>query len=219
VAGTEFGGEVELGLLDVDSDDGAAHDVGILHREVTEAADPEHANRLVGHNVSDLERFIRRQAGAAERGGLHGTDAIRHRNHILRTGDCILRERSIDRIATVLLLLAESLATVDAVSTLAAGVTEPGDRDALADSSVSDLGTEFLDDADTFMAGNERQCRLHRPVAVSGVNVGVTETAGLHPNEYLPECRLGDLPLLDLERSVERGDYCCLHGGSLVSCS
>ena len=41
VVGAELAGQVQLGVLDVDGDDGAADDRGVLHGEVAEAADAE----------------------------------------------------------------------------------------------------------------------------------------------------------------------------------
>ena len=79
-------------------------------------------------------------------------------------------------------------AAVDAVAALPAGIAEPRDRDAFADvRPVRHAGAELLDDADPLVAGDERRpAGLHRPVAVSGVDVGVAQTARLHADEDLP---------------------------------
>ena len=123
---------------------------------------------------------------------------------MLCAGDGVLGEPAVDGVAAVVLLLAQRLAAVDAVAALAAGVSEPGDRDAFSDRPVGDARAELLDDADSFVAGHERQAGLDGPVAVGGVDVGVTQTARLQVDQHLTGCRLGDLTLLDLERSAER---------------
>ena len=46
VLGTELRGELQLGLLHVDGDDGSAHDARVLHGEVPETADAEDRDPL-----------------------------------------------------------------------------------------------------------------------------------------------------------------------------
>ena len=98
---------------------------------------------------------------------------------MLCAGEGIFSEPAVHGVAAVVLLLAQRLAPIDAVPALTAGVSEPRDRDTLADGTARDTGAEGLDDADTLMTGDERQTGLDGPVAVSGVDVGVTQAARL----------------------------------------
>ena len=62
-----------------------------------------------------------------------GRHRVRHRRGECGRHDRVLGEGAVDRVAGVLLLLAQRLPAGDAVAALAAGVAEPGDRDPLAD--------------------------------------------------------------------------------------
>ena len=157
VLGAEARGEFELGLLDVDGDHGSAHEPGVLDREMAQAADAEHSDQLGRLDLGDLEGFVGGHARAAQGRGIDRGNAVRYGDDVGGAGDCVLRERSVDRVAAVVLLLAQRLATVDAESTLAASGSEPGDRDALADGSVRHARAEPLDDADPLVARDERQ--------------------------------------------------------------
>ena len=56
--------------------------------------------------------------------------------------------------------------------------------------------------------------RLHRPVAVRGVDVGVAEARCLDLHEHLTVARLRDRPVLDDQWLLERRDDCRLHCGT-----
>jgi hypothetical protein len=93
-------------------------------------------------------------------------------------------------------------------------VPQPWHCYALPDGSRGDPVAELLDDPNTFMAWHKRQCRLHRPVAVDGVDVCVTEAACLQSHEYLsgPGCR--DRAILNHEWFMKLIDDGSAHGGS-----
>lgn len=95
-----------------------------------------------------------------------------------------------------------------------AGGAEPGHRDALAEREVSAIGPQGLDQPHALMTGNERRIRLHRPVTVRGVDVGVTGPRSLHQDADLAGARPGIGTLLDGQGLTERSYDCCLHGGS-----
>ena len=136
--GAELRGEVELGLFDVDGSHGSAHEGGVLDGQVAEASDAEDPDQLGRLDVGDLERLVGRHSCATQRCGVDRADAVRDGDNVGRAGDGVLGERSVDRVATVLLLLAQGFAAVDAVAALAAGRAEPSDGDALADGPVRD---------------------------------------------------------------------------------
>ena len=73
----------------------------------------------------------------------------------------------------------------DAVLALAARPAEPRDGDAVAFGDARDAGTDPLHDADAFVPGDEGRRRLHRPVAVRGVDVGVAQARCLHLHQHL----------------------------------
>jgi hypothetical protein len=65
-------------------------------------------------------------------------------------------------------------------------VAEPPNRDAIAlGDSVARAWTDRLDDPDAFVARDERKVGLDRPVAVGGVDVGVTKTRRFYTDEDL----------------------------------
>ena len=57
---------------------------------------------------------------------------------------------------------------------------------AVAHCDLADARAQFANDPDALVAGNEWRRRFDGPVAVRGVNVGVTETARFDPDEHLP---------------------------------
>ena len=78
-------------------------------------------------------------SGAASR----EVDPVGDRHDVVGVRDGVLGEGAVDRVAAVLLLLAERLPAADAVAALAARVAEPGDRDAVADRAVRDAFAEL----------------------------------------------------------------------------
>ena len=72
-------------------------------------------------------------------------------------------------------------------------------------------GADGRDDACAFVTGNERQRRLHRPVAVRCVEVRVADAARDDLDQDLagPGCR--DRHFLDRERLAERADHGRFH--------
>ena len=89
---------------------------------------------------------------------------------------------------------------------------QPRDADGIAFFQTLHAGTECGDDAGAFVTRNERQRRLHRPVAVGGVEVGVTDAARHDLDEHLAWRRIGHPDLLDGERVAERSNDGRLHG-------
>ena len=94
----------------------------------------------------------------------------------------------------------------DAVLADAAGIAQPGHRDAFADGDLGHAGTELDDDADALMAGDERRRRLDGPVAMRGMDVGVAQPGRLHVDAHLPELEPEDRDLLDGQRLAEGVD-------------
>ena len=78
VVGAELAGHLELVVLQVDGDHGRALDLGVLHRQVTEAADAEDRAQLRRADLGALDRLVDRDAGAAQRRCVQGVHAVGH---------------------------------------------------------------------------------------------------------------------------------------------
>jgi hypothetical protein len=87
---------------------------------------------------------------------------------------------------------------------------EPGDADAVALLDVGHAGADGRHEAHALVAGDERRLRLHRPVALGGVEVGVADAGRLHRDLDLAGAGLGHRDLIDGERLAELP-----HDGSL----
>jgi hypothetical protein len=85
---------------------------------------------------------------------------------------------------------------------MAAGVTEPGNADALIDCERARALADRIDAADDFVARHERQLGL-RQVAVDDVQIGPADGAGLDAQPYFALCRHGHRPLLKPKRSSD----------------
>src|SRR4029079_13808944 len=109
---------------------------------------------------------------------------------------------------------AQGLPTVDAPFTLTTSPTEPRNCNSLDDLRGRHTGAHSFDDADAFLARNERYRWLHRPIAMGSVDVGVAQAAGLNPYENFTWARFGSGTVLDGEGTIECCDDCCSHGCS-----
>src|SRR5580704_19124334 len=133
MVGAEFGGHRELVVFDVHGDDETAGDAGVLQGEVSQSADAEDRDRLSGSDPGDLDRLVGCHTSARQRRGVPGGDAVWYRRGERRRDDGVFGERAVDGVARVLLLLTQRLPSAVAVAALTARVTEPRDRDPVAD--------------------------------------------------------------------------------------
>ena len=170
---------------------------------MAEPADAEHRDEVGRAGPCDLDRLVGRDAGAGERGGVERVDALGHRDDVAAVGDGVLAEPAVDRVAHVLLLEAERLPPRDTVVARAAGVAEPRHRDPVAECDLGHAPAELAHDADALVAGDERRSRLHRPVAVRGVDVGMAEARRLHLDQDLPRIEGGARDLVDRQARRE----------------
>ena len=206
---------VELLPLDVDGDNGSAHDPRVLCREVSEASNTEDGNTLGGHDRRDFERLAGSHSGAAQKRSINWRDAIGHAGCEASRPHGVFGEGTVNRIAAVQLSFAEGLAPVGAVPAPATGESEPGDGDAVVESRARNALTEFLHDADPFVSWHEGECRLDRLVAISGVDVGVAQSTGLRVYQYLADSRFGHEAVFHCECLTECGDDGGFHRGVL----
>lgn len=149
-------------------------------------------------------------SGAASSGSM----PARNLEDVVTVCDGVLGEGAVDRVTAVLLLQAEGLPAGNTVIAVPAGLTEPSDRHTVTDLHMVDSLSLGLDDSDPLMAGNERRIRLDRPVTSSGVDVGVAQSAGLHPDHDLLDIGARDFTLLDLHRLGEVRHDRSLHGAA-----
>jgi hypothetical protein len=82
------------------------------------------------------------------------------------------------------LVLAQRLPARLAVFATHAGVVEPSHPDRIALLEPGHAGAERGDDSRDLVTWDEGWCRLHRPVAISRMEVGMADATGNHLNQY-----------------------------------
>ena len=127
-------------------------------------------------------------------------------------GDGVLGEAAVDRVAGVLLGLAQGLPTAQAVLAVATGAVQPGNPHPIAFLDVVDALTHRGDFADAFMAGNKWRIGLDRPVAVGGVQVGVADPGGGDLDQNLAPGGARHLDLLEGQGLTELTNDGGFHG-------
>src|SRR6185436_11878905 len=92
---------------------------------------------------------------------------------------------AIDGVAGHLLAVAQGFPAGDAVFAVAAGRVQPGHADTVAFLDPADPSADLGDIADAFVARDERQAGLDRPVADRGMQVGMTDAGGDDLDQHL----------------------------------
>ena len=133
VVGAELLGELQLLLGDVDGDHGGAGDLGVLQRQMTEAADAEHGDEFGRTGPRHLHRLVGGDSGTGQRGGVERVHAVGDLHDERRGGRDVVRVAAVDAVAGVELLLAQRLPAGDAELARAARNVQPRDGDPLAD--------------------------------------------------------------------------------------
>src|SRR5665811_750304 len=204
--------QCQLVIGNVDSGDAQAHRLGVLHRDVAEAAYAGDDHPLAGPGLRHLQSLVDGDARAEDRGDLYQVRAVRNDRGELGIDQHVLAEGTVHAVAGVLLLLAQGLPAGVAVLAVAAGGEEPGVAHQLAHGEVGDALTQRDDLADAFVAGDERRVWLDRPVALDGVQVRVTDAAGDELHQCLSGAGRWNGNIVDGEVLAEGVDYGCLHG-------
>src|SRR6185295_6014334 len=163
------------------------HRPRILHRDVAETADAGDRHPLAGPGVGHLEALVDGDAGAQDGRYFQRVDAVRDSWGVGGVDQHVGAEAAVHAVAAVLLALAQRLPAGAAVFAAAAGRPQPGVADLVADLEVSDSGAQGHDGAVALVAGDERWLRLHRPITVRGVQIGVADPGGLHFHQGLTE--------------------------------
>ena len=93
----------------------------------------------------------------------------------------------------------------------AARVVQPRDADGVAFLEAGHAGADRRDDARAFVTRNERQLRLHRPIAVRRMEIRVADAARDDLDQHLAGPRCRDRHFLDRERLAEGADHGRFH--------
>ncbi len=104
-----------------------------------------------------------------------------------------------------------AVASSDFVVPVPARPSEPRDRHPLPDPALGYIGANPLDDSDAFVARDQGQRRLDRPVTARGMNVGMAEAADLDPHQHLPWPGHRHRQVENLQRFRERRNDSSFH--------
>ena len=107
--------------------------------------------------------------------------------------------------------MAKGLPAGQAEFTVSAGAVQPRDPDAVAFFEMGYACAHRCHDAGSFVAGDEGQGWLDRPVAIGGVKVGVANSAVGNFDQHLAGSWIRNANLSHLERLTEPLDYGCFH--------
>ncbi len=185
-AGAELARQLQLGVVDIHRDHVQAHGAGVLHGDVTEAAYTGDGHPLAGPRPGFLEALVHRHPGTEDRRDLEEVDVLRQDADVVGVSQHVLGIAAVDRVAGVLLALAKRLPAGQAVLAAATGAVQPGHADTVALLDPGHAAADRHHVANPFMTGNERQARLHRPVALGCVQVGVADAGSLDLHQNLP---------------------------------
>lgn len=184
--GPEPRGQSKLRVIDVRCDDLKPHRPGVLHGQVTEASHAGDHHPVAGLRIRHPKSLVDRQPCAHQRRGLLIAERARDLDDEVGRGDHILGEPSVDIVSAAQLRRAERLPARQALVAATARPVQPRHSNSVADRHVHDTLAESDDQPDGLVPWNPRQRRLVRPVAVYGVQVGVTDAAGADLDEDLP---------------------------------
>ncbi|MNQ98330.1 hypothetical protein D3C85_1140150 [compost metagenome] len=179
---------------------------------MAQAADARDHHPVAGLGVRHLQPLVDGHPRAQDRRNLLEANVGGQVADEVRVGHHIFREAAVDRIAGVLLLVAQGLPTAEAMPAMAAGGVEPGHANAIPFLDVLDPGADARDVADALMARNEGRVRLDRPVALGRVQVGVADAGGLDLHLDHAGARRGDRGVLDHQGLAELTHDGGLHG-------
>ena len=102
---------------------------------------------------------------------------------------------------------------------MTAGRVDPGNPDPIAFLHDCYTRSDGSDRSDCLMAGNERQIRLNRPVAMRGVKIGVAHPARLRFDYDLTGAGRRNIPFSKHQRCSELLDNCGVHLGAMLNSS
>jgi len=205
-------GQLQLALANVQRDDMQAHRLGILHGDMPQPADAGNGHPFARLRFGLLQPLVDGDARAQDRRHRHEIDAVGQAAGKGRAGDRIFGVGAVYAVAGIMLPLAQRFPAGLAIFARAAGIVQPGDAHGVALLQVGDTRTQCHDMAHALMAGDQRQARLHRPVAIDRVQIGMAHATGDDLHQHLAGPRLGYRYLLDRQRRLERPGNRGSHG-------
>src|SRR6185312_12520840 len=153
-----------------------------LADDVRRRAEPDEPERMpIARRAIGAEAD---QAGAEQRRNFSIAIAIRERQAKGRVGHRELGITAIAVVASENRGVTEVLMAGDAIGTMAAGLTEPGNAYTLADLEIADACAQFDDFADNLVAGHHR-IPVRSEFAVNDVKVGAADATSQDPQHDL----------------------------------
>jgi hypothetical protein len=211
VLGAGHARQCQLVLGDVEPDRLQPHGLGVLDRDVSEAADARDHDPLPRPGVGFFQSLIGGDAGAQDRRNRGEIHVRRQARSKRGRSDHIFGKPAIHAIAGVVLMLAQRFPTRLAIFTAHAGIMQPGDADRIPKPIIGDTRTQCGHHACGLVTGNEGRRRLHRPVAGCSVQIGVTNAASFDLGENFAGTRHGHRDVFDYQRLAQRPHHRRLH--------
>jgi len=137
---------------------------------------------------------------------------LRKRKGVGRIGDGVAREPPIPRIAGEERGIAEILAVLHAVRAVAAGLSEPGNANALADPAPSHSFADGFDASDYLVPRDERQLDVGE-IAIDHMQIGPTNGARFNRDADLAGSRRWKGAFFQLQTGAQCVQNHRLHGG------
>ena len=180
---------------------------------MAEAAAAGNGDPFPGPRLSLLDALVRGDARADQRRRFLGAEALGDMSHVIGVGQKVFGEAAVLGVAAELGLVADRLPGRQAVFAVSASRIKPGHADPVAFLDERNAGADPNHDAYRLVTRDKGRRRLQRPVAVGGMQICVTDAAGLSLDQDLAGPGRGDIPLLQLQRLLERRDDSGLHLG------
>ena len=180
-----------------------AHRVSELDGHVAQPTEADDGDLLAGTGAPATQRGVGGDAGAQQRRRRGRVDAVRNGEDEAGVHDDVGRVAALGDGAVAVgagvgghhAVEAVLLVAVAAVGALAAGVDHAADADTVTDPVAGDVGADLGDDTHDLVSRHDGE-RLGSPVAVDGVDVGVTDPG-----------------VLDLDEDVVRADVAAFDDG------
>jgi hypothetical protein len=118
-------------------------------------------------------------------------------SHVIGIGQKVCGEAAVLGVAAELGLVADRLPGRQAVFAVSASRIKPGHADPVAFLDERNAGADPNHDAYRLVTRDKGRRRLQRPVAVGGMQICVTDAAGLSLDQDLAGPGRGDIPLLN----------------------
>src|SRR5476649_1896298 len=135
----------------------------------------------------------------------------RYVRYVVGVCENVVCEATVFRVTAELRFRTHGLVRREAIFAMSTGGIEPGHTNAVPFFHGRDTRADGGDYADTLMARDERQRGLQRPVAVRGMQIGMTDATGLGLDQYLPSTGRWNVDFLQHQWFAERFDNSRLH--------